>query len=188
MLTRDSEYAVLLDACVLAPMPLADTLLRLAEEPAFYRPLWSQPLLQEVGSVLQKFGNTPAQIERRLQFMRDYFPEALVEIPDGLEAAFTGVPDPDDRHVLAAAVRGHANAIITFNKRHFPEECLKQYDILRQTPDEFLIHQFHLSPDLLLDKIEAQAIAIKQNRGQVVARLATLCQAPEFAKVVGKRT
>ena len=48
ILTRDNECAVLLDACVLVPMPLCDTLLRLAEEPALYRPLWSERILLEV--------------------------------------------------------------------------------------------------------------------------------------------
>ena len=53
ILTQDNEYAVVLDACVLAPMPLCDTLLRLAEDPSMYRPLWSGNILQEVGNVLQ---------------------------------------------------------------------------------------------------------------------------------------
>jgi hypothetical protein len=51
---QDNEYVVLLDACVLVPMPLCDTLLRLAEEPAFYRPLWSEEILREVGDALEK--------------------------------------------------------------------------------------------------------------------------------------
>jgi predicted nucleic acid-binding protein len=188
ILTPDNEYTVLLDACVLAPMPLCDTLLRLAEEPAFYRPLWSETILQEVGSVLERWGHTPAQRERRLGFMRLHFPEACVDVPAGLLEAFTCVPDPNDRHVLAAAVRGHANAIITLNERDFPEECLKQYDMYRQSPDEFLIHQFHLSPELVLEKIDAQAIAIRQSRRQVIKRLDELCQAPKFTALLRKRS
>jgi hypothetical protein len=53
ILTQDNEYAALLDACVLVPMCLCDTLLRLAEEPAMYRPLWSNEILQEVGTALE---------------------------------------------------------------------------------------------------------------------------------------
>ena len=54
ILSQDNEYAVVLDACVLVPMPLCDTLLRLAEDPAMYRPLWSDKILQEVGAVLEE--------------------------------------------------------------------------------------------------------------------------------------
>ena len=188
ILTPDNEYAVLLDACVLVPMPLCDTLLRLAEEPAFYRPLWSENILQEVGDVLGRMSICPKRRERRLAFMREHFPEASVVVPLGLAGALTCIPDENDRHVLAAAIRGHANAIITFNDADFPEDCLKQYDILRQTPDEFLVHQFHLSPDLVLEKIDAQATAIRQERKHVIARLHELAQAPEFAALIEARS
>jgi len=53
ILNQNNEYAAVLDACVLAPMPLCDTLLRLAEDPAFYRPLWSEEMLREVGDVIE---------------------------------------------------------------------------------------------------------------------------------------
>jgi len=188
ILTPDNEYAVVLDACVLGPMPLCDILLRLAEEPALYRPLWSEQILQEVGRVLDRLGKTEAQRERRLAFMRSYFPEAMIEVPADLPNALNCVPDADDRHVLAAAIRGHANAIITFNERDFPEECLRQYDVLRQSPDEFLVHQFHLNPDVVLEKIDAQATAIRQERKHVIAKLRDLVQAPNFAALLESRT
>jgi len=76
ILTPDNEYAVVLDACVLVPMPLCDTLLRLAEEPAMYRPMWSEEILQEVGAALEKrLKRTPAQIARAKHhqwFTEDY--------------------------------------------------------------------------------------------------------------------
>jgi hypothetical protein len=49
ILSNENEYAVVLDACVLAPMPLADTLLRLAEDPSLYQIVWTEELLQEIG-------------------------------------------------------------------------------------------------------------------------------------------
>jgi hypothetical protein len=66
MLSTTNQYIVLLDACVLAPMPLCDLLLRLAEEPAFFVPRWSADILREVSSTLRKFGYSDAQVERRL--------------------------------------------------------------------------------------------------------------------------
>jgi predicted nucleic acid-binding protein len=165
ILTPDNEYAALLDACVLVPMPLCDTLLRLAEEPAFYRPLWSEEILREVGDALEKkLQVTTAQRERRIRFMNDNFPESLIAVPPDLLKVFDCMPDQNDRHVLAAAVCGHANAIVTQNTKHFPQACLDQYGVLCQTPDDFLIHQFHLHPPLILEKLDVQAAAIGQSR------------------------
>src|SRR5437867_6272251 len=104
ILTNDNEYAVVLDACVLAPMPLADTLLRLAEEPSLYRIIWTEELLQEIGGTLAKLGRTPFQVERRLKFMRDHFPEAMFKLTPEIVGAIPCLPDADDRHVVAAAI------------------------------------------------------------------------------------
>jgi predicted nucleic acid-binding protein len=189
ILTPDNEYSVLLDSCVLIPMPLCELLLRLAEEPALYRPLWSDPILQEVGiSLVRDLGLTEKQRDRRLRFMRTFFPEATVEVPDNLSDALVCIPDPNDRHVLAAAIRGKADAILTLNRRHFPETCLQQYDVERMSPDEFLVAQFHLNPEAVLDKLDAQASAIRNERSQVIARLKGLLQAPNFATLIEQRT
>jgi hypothetical protein len=67
------------------------------------------------------------------------------------------LPDPDDRHVLAAAIAGHADAIVTWNERDFPSEVLDAFGVEIQTPDEFVLNQ------LMLDKLRALA-AIKRMR------------------------
>jgi hypothetical protein len=83
------QYSAVLDACVLAPMPLADTLLRLAEE-SFFVPKWSAEILHEVGTTLAKFGYSVQQIERRTAAIRTgadvivsnnkrHFPKALLD-------------------------------------------------------------------------------------------------------------
>ena len=187
ILTPDNEYAALLDACVLVPMPLCDTLLRLSLEPSLYRPLWSDEILQEVGKAMEKMGYTPQKSERRLRTMREHFPEALTRCPHDLAKALTCIPDENDRHVLAAAICGHANTIVTFNERDFPEECLEQYGILRQHPDDFLVHQFHLIPSIVIEKIDSQAIAIHQSRIEIIRRLRDLAQAPKFAALLEER-
>jgi predicted nucleic acid-binding protein len=181
ILNQNNEYAALFDACVLAPMPLCDTLLRLAEHPAFYRPLWSDKILEEVGKVLeQKFGYTPQQKERRLAAMRRSFPEAAVIIPARLDSF--DCPDEGDRHVLAAAVKGQANSIITSNIKHFPDSCLEEYGLLCQSPDEFLVNQFHLNPPLVIDKLDQQAAVIHKTRKEMIARLKDT--APQFADLL----
>lgn len=114
------RYTVVLDACVLVPMPLCDTLLRLAEEPASYRPLWSEQILLEVGDALEKkLKRTALQRQRRLRSMQSAFPDAEVEVPIDLAEAITCIPDPNDRHVVAAAISGSADAIVTFNMSIF---------------------------------------------------------------------
>jgi hypothetical protein len=114
--------------------------------------------------------------------MRQAFPEALVVLPPGLEKALICIPDENDRHVVAAAIRGGANAIITSNVKDFPEECLAQYDLIRQTPDDFLLHQFHLDPSLILEKLDAQASALSKEREYILERLRLL--APGFVALV----
>lgn len=187
ILTQDNEYAVVLDACVAAPMPLCDTLLRLAEDPAFYRIFWSEQLLAEVERTLvNRFQYTPEQGARRIRTMNECFPEALVNVPQSLIDSIKDVPDQNDRHVIGAAILGRANAIVTHNIKDFPASVLKDYDILCQTPDDFLIHQFHLGPDVLMEKLDAQASAIRQQRKDVIQRLAQM--APEFAKLASSKS
>jgi predicted nucleic acid-binding protein len=186
ILTNDNEYAVVLDACVLAPMPLADTLLRLAEEPSLYRIVWTEELLQEIGGTLTKLGRTTAQVERRLKFMRDYFPEAMYTLTPEIVNAIPCLPDINDRHVVAAAILGHANAIVSANTKDFPIECLSRYDLVCQTPDEFLVHQYHLNPGVVLEKLDAQATGIREQRQGILNRLKV--PAPTFVNMVEKST
>jgi predicted nucleic acid-binding protein len=171
ILTLDNEYSAILDACVLAPMPLCDTLLRCAEDPALYRVLWSEQTLDEVDRTLQKFGYTDEQAKRRLRKMREAFPEASVSVPQSLLSSVSGIPDPDDRHVAAAAIHVHAQVIVTANLKHFPQEVLAPHNILVHSPDGFLVHQFHLNPERILEVLDTQASATRQQRSAVLDRL-----------------
>lgn len=178
------SYAAVLDACVLVPMPLCDTLLRLAEEPATYRPLWSEQILLEVGDTLEeKLKRTVSQRRRRIQAMRRAFPEAEVDAPADLAKAVTCIPDPNDRHVVAAAIVGLADVIVTFNTRHFPNDCTERYGIDCQTPDQFLVEQFHLNAELVLEKLDSQAGALGRERAFVLQRLEKMV--PRFIGLVG---
>jgi predicted nucleic acid-binding protein len=177
------SYTVVLDACVLVPMPLCDTLLRLAEEPATYRPLWSGEILLEVGDALEnKLKRTAFQRQRRLDSMRGAFPDAEVDVPVDLAKALTCIPDPNDRHVVAAAISGSARAIVTFNTRHFPSDCLEEYGLVCRTPDEFLVRQFQLFPESVLEKLDSQAAALRQQRSFIAERLQRI--APSFSRLL----
>ncbi len=102
-------------------------------------------------------GYAPAQADRRIAAMESAFEDANVTGYECLVGAMTN--DPKDRHVLAAAVRCGAHAIVTHNVRHFRPETAKPYDLDILTPDDFLVHQFHFNDELLMEKLAAQAAA-----------------------------
>jgi predicted nucleic acid-binding protein len=179
------EFSAVLDACVLVPAALCDTLLRLAEEPAVYRPLWSEETMAELGRTLRvKLQRTPAEVAYRRQKMNEAFPEALVHFPAELLQAVDCIPDPNDRHVLAAAIMAKADTIVTQNTKHFPKECLERYKVLGQTADQFLVDRYRRYHQVILDRIEDQAIAIGETREYVVAALRPA--ASEFCKLLDK--
>lgn len=84
--------------------------------------------------------------------MNSHVRDALVSGFDDLIEVLN-LPDPDDRHVLAAAIKGRADLIITANLKDFPLETLRKWDVEAQHPDTFLTHQFHLSPPVFLAAI-----------------------------------
>jgi len=181
--TPGNDYSAVLDACVLVPMALCDLLLRLAEEPAMYRPVWSEQILTEMAKALKtKLHRSTAEAAWRRQQMKQAFPEAMVTVPSALLKAVECIPDKDDQHVLAAAIMARANAIVTQNIRHFPKDCCEKYGVLCQTPDDFLINQCHLQPQQVLDKLDDQAAGIGQNREFVVASLKA--SVPKFCRLV----
>jgi len=185
--TQENEYSAVLDACVLVPAALNDFLLRLAEEPAMYRPVWSEQILAEMTTAMRtKLHRTAAEVAWRKGQMCDAFPEAMITVPSELLRAVDCLPDEDDRHVLAAAILARANTIVTQNTKHFPKECLDKFGVLCQKADDFLIHQYHLRPQLLLDKLDDQAAGISQDRAYVIASLKL--SAKKFAEIVEAHT
>jgi predicted nucleic acid-binding protein len=183
--TPGNDYSAVLDSCVLVPMALWDLLLRLAEEPAMYRPLWSEQILTEMARALKtKLHRSSEAAAWRRQQMKEAFPEAMVTFPSALLKAVECIPDKDDRHVLAAAIMSRADAIVTQNTRHFPKDCCEKYGVLCQTPEDFLIDQYRLHPQLVLDKLDDQAAGISQSRDFVIASLKV--SVPKFCELVGR--
>jgi hypothetical protein len=154
-----ADYSVVLDACVLIPMPLADTLFRMAEAPRLYLPKWSHMIMDEVTRNLIKTWNMePEKARQREEELRRHFPEAWVEGFEPLIDVMTN--EPKDRHVLAAAVRSHSELIITYNRRHFPTTSLSAWAIEVQGPSTFLRALYDLDAGLFVRKLHEQAAAI----------------------------
>ncbi len=118
-----------------------------------------------------KLHRTAAEVSYRRQEMNKAFPEASVRFPAALVNGIDCLPDRDDRHVLAAAIMAHANVIVTQNTRHFPKDCLKEYGVLCQTADDFLMDQYRLWGQGVLDKLDDQAAGISKDRGYVISSL-----------------
>lgn len=116
------RYTAVLDACVLVPIALADTLPRVAEK-GLYRPLWSGRILAEAQAATEEI-HPGIDAGKRFAQMREAFADALVTGWEELEPAIR-LPDPDDRHVVAAAAQGGAQAIITANVKDFPAAALR---------------------------------------------------------------
>jgi predicted nucleic acid-binding protein len=166
-----ADYRVVLDACVLIPMPLADTLLRMAEAPRLYLPKWSQTIMDEVTRILiAKWELVPEKARRREEELRRHFPEAWVEGFEPLIGAMTN--DPGDRHVLAAAVRSHAELIVTYNQRHFPTASLQPWEINAQGPSTFLRGLYDLDAGLFVGKLHEQAAKIEVSLPRLLHSLA----------------
>jgi predicted nucleic acid-binding protein len=129
---------VVLDACVLYPLPLRDTLLRAAQQ-NLYAVRWSRRILDEVArNLVNDRRATPEQAMSLIHAMERAFEDA--EVPEAaitsLESAMTN--EPGDRHVLAAAVASDAEAIVTSNVRHFPAAACEPVGVEVVHPDAFL--------------------------------------------------
>jgi len=148
------RYTAVLDACVLVPIVLADTLLRVAEK-GLYRPLWTERILVEAQDAVEEI-HPDIDVSKRFASMREAFDDALVtgwhELDPGVQ-----LPDKDDRHVVAAAFRGGAQGIITANLKDFPAAALEPLGLEALHPDDFLVDQLDLSPPTILQVVREQA-------------------------------
>ena len=141
-----ANFVALYDACVLHPEPLRDLLMHLSVS-GLYRARWTERINDEwMRSVSERRPDIPwEQLERTRDLMTAHVPDCLVHGYEPLECTI-GLPDPDDRHVLAAAIFCGAGAIVTYNTKDFPNEVLEPHGITVQHPDEFIEHAFDLSP------------------------------------------
>jgi predicted nucleic acid-binding protein len=157
-----ASFTALYDANVLYPAPLRDLLMHLALTDLF-RAKWSDAIHDEwIRSVLRNRPNlSREQLERTRTLMNVHVRDCLVTDFEDLIPALI-LPDPDDRHVLAAAVRGRADVIVTYNLRDFPAEALKRYGIEAQHPDEFIMHLIDLDVAAICVAVKRQRLNLKR--------------------------
>ncbi len=180
----DHDPVAVLDACVLFPASLRDTLLRLAETPRQYTPKWSDQILEEVTRNLVRRRNlAPEKIAHLIGQIENHFPEARITGYRKLVDTMTN--DPKDRHVLAAAVHSGAQTIVTFNLKDFPADSLSEWGIKARHPDDFLIELLSHDPEPVFRKLRDQAATIDRTVPALLQTLRT--GVPRFAADVALR-
>lgn len=145
---------VLIDTCVLYPTVMREVVLGMAATGAF-KPLWSARILEEWARAARKLGpGGEDQARAEIADLRARWPQAEVTWPSSLEARLW-LPDPNDIHVLAAAISGNADVILTLNASDFPRGTLAEEGVSRADPDAFLLGQYRASPDAMTDACAA---------------------------------
>lgn len=146
---------VLLDACVLYPAPLRDLLMTLGTHcpiklrwSALIHDEWMRNLLANRNDL------TDAQVERTRSLMDQAIPDALVTDFEPVIDSLV-LPDPDDRHVLAAAIQAKADAIVTWNIKDFPAKNLKSHHLVRLNPDAFIMDVITTHEELAIAAIQS---------------------------------
>ncbi len=175
-------FVALLDANVLYPVWLRDAFLSVAETEVF-QVRWSEQILREAARNIKsnRPDLDPTVIDRSFDDVRQSFDDAMVTGYQALVPVMSN--HPKDRHVLAAAIVGRADVIVTENLAHFPDRALNPYGIDAQHPDEFLCNQWDLDEEAVAEAIERwrgglsrPPLAVEQLLEKLGRHAPTFCQ------------
>ena len=145
---------VLLDTCVMYPTVMREVLLGVAKT-GLFQPLWSQRILDEWSRAAAKMGpEGQAQADGEIAMVSAAWPKAKVKSDQSLLDRLW-LPDQNDVHVLAAAITGNADVLVTMNAKDFPRDILAEEGVSRADPDGFLIGLYASAPDLVETAVHA---------------------------------
>jgi predicted nucleic acid-binding protein len=157
-----NRYTALLDANVLYSVAISDALMEVAVT-GVYAAKWSKQIDDEwVRNLAQNKLRPQADFHTRRDLMHDACPDW--EVPEDawrLIEPSLKLPDANDRHVLAAAIAGHADSIVTINIKDFPISVLGPLGITVLHPDEFLLQQLELEPLVVLPAFKVMRARLK---------------------------
>jgi len=163
--------------------------MRLAAEGA-YAPRWTERIHEEwMRNVLL---NRPDLLSQQLQRTRDLMDQrAEGSLVVGYEHRIAGLslPDPEDRHVLAAAIEAGASVIVTFNRKDFPPSALEPCGIAADHPDDFARNLLEAEPAAFVAAVRTQVAALRNPPKTMAEHLETLRRVglPQTADVLGRR-
>jgi len=143
------RFTAVLDTNVVYPVITRDLLFWFAHFD-LYTPKWSAHIFDEWKRVMKEKGVPDEEVNRRVDKANLAFPDALVQNYEPL-IEHLNLPDEDDRHVMAAAIKTNANLIVTNNVKHFPGGYLQSYGLSVKSADDFLTD--------IIDLNQEQAIA-----------------------------
>jgi predicted nucleic acid-binding protein len=142
--TDSHAFVVVYDAAALYPNAQRDLLIRIAQA-GLVQAKWTAEILDELARARLRRNPDldPAKLDRLKALMNDAVADCLIW---GYEPLVEGLklPDPDDRHVLAAAIKAGAQVIVTTNMKDFPAEELAEFNIEPKSPDDFVLDQISI--------------------------------------------
>lgn len=155
-------FAVVYDANVLYPPTLRHVLIQIAQTDLVHA-RWTEAILDETFRNIQSKNPeiTQTNLSRTRELMCDAVPDCLISGYEAIVPVLV-LPDADDRHVLAAAIRARATTIVTRNVADFPADALAPWDIEAKHPDEFLLDQFHLDGVAVHGAVQAVADSMRR--------------------------
>lgn len=172
---------VLLDACVLVPTLTRALVLDLARLGGI-TPLWSPQILAEWSHAAKRSGPVEAlAVSGEIARLNALYPDANTEPDQQLIQSLT-LPDPNDTHVLAAAIAAPAPYLCTFNARDFPTRALAHHGITRISPDALLLS--HLDHPDFAEAAHAQLARAQEATGTAPRALLKKSHLPRFAKAL----
>jgi len=179
------SFVVLYDACVLYPAPLRDFLIRIADA-GIARARWSEEILEECFRNILKDRKdlNPRKLARTRELMRTALPDCLVT---GYEELIPGLklPDPKDRHVLAAAIHAGAQVLVTTNLKDFPRKALQAHHLEAMHPDDFILDAIDLAQAVVVQVVTEQAASLK-NPPKTVPELLEILAAQGLVQSVAR--
>lgn len=161
-------FVVVYDACVLYPSTTRDLLIRLAQA-GLVQARWTDTILDETFRALRRTRPdiTDLQVRRTRELMVAAVRDCLVVGHEPLIDSIS-LPDPDDRHVLAAAIRSRAQVIVTDNTKDFPADALEPWDVQARTADQFVVDQIHLDEAIVYGEVQRIADSWRNPPGTVM--------------------
>lgn len=176
---------VLIDACVLYPTVMREVVLGCASA-GLFEAKWSDRLLEEWALAARKIGPEGETIARgEIAMISAKFPNAVVPPHAGLEARLW-LPDKNDIHVLASAIAGSCDAIMTANAKDFPRNILADEELLRVDPDGFVLGLLDTAPDQVRDVAERVLGVARDMSGQdwTMRKLMKKARLPRLGKAL----
>ena len=151
----------LIDTCVLFPTVMRTILLE-AVKSKHDSAFWSEKILSEWSASAKKVGELgQLQADAEISILRANWPNSIISFSLELEDSLY-LPDLNDRHVLAAAIAGKCDAIITLNKKDFPRQILDQYGLIRLDPDHVILEYLKDDAPIIIEI--AQDLLSEANR------------------------